>query len=134
MSKIEKYEDIVAWQKARVLAQKIYKLTLSDDFSKDFSLVNQIRSSSGSVMDNIAEGFERDGNKEFRYFLSIAKGSIGETRSQLYRAKDRNFISSTDFEALSNLSLDISKLISGLIKYLKSNILATETKVENKHT
>ncbi len=88
MSKVERFEDLKIWQLARELCQLIHRLTLKDQFYKDFNLVGQIKSSSGSVMDNIAEGFERDGNKELIQFLSISKGSCGETRSQLYRAID----------------------------------------------
>jgi len=88
MATITRFEDIIAWQKARVLCIAINAYTRKEVFSKDFRLVSQIKSSSGSAMDNIAEGFERGGNKEFIQVLFIAKGSVGETRSQLYRALD----------------------------------------------
>src|SRR6185295_5993081 len=91
------FEEIEAWQKARVLADKIYRITQEGSFSKDFKLKDQINDSSGSIMDNIAEGFERNGSREFIQFLSIAKGSAGEVRSQLYRALDRNHISEQTF-------------------------------------
>jgi len=93
MSKVERFEDLKVWQLARVLCKEIHELTMKEAFSKDFKLIGQIKSSSGSIMDNIAEGFERDGNKEFIQFLSISKGSCGETRSQLYRAIDNGCIS-----------------------------------------
>lgn len=120
MATIEKFEDIEAWSLARELANDIFKLTLRDNFKLDFSLVNQIRSSSGSTMDNIAEGFERDGKKEFLQFLSIAKASSGETRSQLYRALDRKYITEQEFEHVKNKSIKISKMLSGLMNYLRT--------------
>ncbi len=86
--KIDKFEDLEIWQEARELCRYVFKLTSTGLFNKDYKFRDQIRSSSGSVMDNIAEGFERGGNKEFAQFLSIAKGSCGETRSQSYRALD----------------------------------------------
>jgi four helix bundle protein len=94
------FEDIEAWQKARELSKSIYEITIIGNFSKDYSLKDQINRSAGSVMDNIAEGFERGGNREFIQFLAIAKGSIGEVRSQLYRAKDRNYIEPENFNQL----------------------------------
>src|SRR5690606_22650994 len=109
-----------AWKLARVLANKVYAATLGDSFSKDYKLKDQINGSSGSVMDNIAEGYERDGTREFIQFLAIAKGSVGETRSQLYRALDRNHITKEQYEELSNESLVISKKISSLMKYLNT--------------
>lgn len=97
MSTFQKFEDIIAWQKARILCQVIKKYTDKELFSKDFKLVSQIKASSGSAMDNIAEGFARGGNKEFVQFLYISKGSAGETRSQLYRALDNNYINEEEF-------------------------------------
>ena len=88
MASIKRFEDLQIWLDARVLAQDIIKIVKSTDLSSNFKLRDQIISSSGSVMDNIAEGFERNGNLEFRQFLSIAKGSCGEVRSQLYRIYD----------------------------------------------
>ena len=98
MGTIEKFEDLNAWQKARELCNEIYKLTLKEDFSKDYSLKDQIKRSSGSSMDNIAEGFDRNSNKEFRQFLFIAKSSSSEVKSQLYRALDRNYITEDEFK------------------------------------
>lgn len=92
MAGFKTFEEIDAWKNARVLADRIFKLTLEGPFSKDYKLRDQINGASGSIMDNIAEGFERGGNREFIQFLSIAKGSAGEVRSQLYRASDRNYI------------------------------------------
>ena len=113
--KIEKFEDIISWQKAKVLTIDIYK---TFENSKDFGYKNQIERASVSIMNNIAEGFERRSNKEFRQFLFIAKGSCGEVRSMLYLAKDLNKINEDKFQKLYNLSIEISRLLSGLIKTL----------------
>src|SRR5690554_2818712 len=90
---IKYFEDLEIWKLAREIAKEVNILTKRNSFSKDFELINQIKSSSGSTMDNIAEGFERNGNQEFHQFLSISKGSGGETRSQFYRAFDYGYIS-----------------------------------------
>jgi four helix bundle protein len=92
MASIKSFEDILTWQKARDSAKEIWYLTLQKPFSTDFSLRDQINRSAGSIMDNIAEGFERGGNKEFSQFLFIAKASLAEVKSQLYRASDRKHI------------------------------------------
>jgi four helix bundle protein len=113
--KIERFEDIIAWQKAKVLTIKIYSLFRE---SKDFGFTNQIQRASVSIMNNIAEGFERKGDKEFKHFLFIAKGSCGEVRSMLVLAKELNFISENDNSELYSLSEEISKILSGLIKTL----------------
>lgn len=121
MAKIENFEDIVAWQKARVVAKKLFDLYQIEPFSRDYELKNQINGSSGSVMDNIAEGFERGSRKEFIQFLAYSKGSAGELRSQLYRAKDRNYINESIFQELFAEIKSISKMISGLTEYLKKS-------------
>ena len=123
MGTIKRFEDIKAWQKARILANECYKISNKGEFDRDFGLKNQIRNSSGSAMDNIAEGFERDGKKEFVQFLSVAKGSAGEVRSQLYRVLDRNYIDQTKFEELYNLCIEVSKMISGFMDYLRNSDL-----------
>lgn len=123
MAKIERFEDIEAWQKARLLCQLIHKMTLKKEFSKDYRLVGQIKGSSGSVMDNISEGFEREGNKEFILFLSYSKGSTGEVRSQLYRALDYNYINQEEFHEAFVLAEEISKILSGLMNYLRDSDL-----------
>lgn len=123
MAKIEKFEDLEVWKEARELCKIVYSLTKKPVFSKDFDLVRQIRRSSGSIMDNIAEGFERDGKKEFIQYLSIAKGSAGEVRSQSYRAFDQNYISKEEFNELYEKANDISKMLSGFINYLKNSEL-----------
>ncbi len=119
MSVITKFEDLECWQSARKLCKLIYKLTKKEKFYKDFSLVNQMRNSSGSVMDNIPEGFERGGNREFIQFLSISRGSLGELKSQLYRALDRDYIDEKEFQEAYDLSDITGKQVTGLINYLK---------------
>jgi len=113
------FEDLGIWQDARKLCKKIFLITEKDPFSRDFKLRDQIRTSSGSVMDNIAEGFERNGNKEFIQFLSVAKGSCGECRSQSYRAFDYGYIDQEILNELIHKTITLSKQISGFISYLK---------------
>ena len=123
MATFQRFEEIIAWQKARALCKMIKAYTDKELFSKDFKLVGQIRSSSGSVMDNIAEGFERGGNKEFIQFLFISKGSAGEVRSQLYRALDNGYITTDEFQKAYDLADEVSKMIRGLISHLKDSNL-----------
>jgi four helix bundle protein len=112
---IEQFEDIVAWQKSKLLTLKIYSDLKN---LKDYGFKDQICRSSVSIMNNIAEGFERKSDNEFKQFLFIAKGSCGEVRSMLYLAVELNYISKADFDYLLGLSREISKIISGLIKSL----------------
>jgi four helix bundle protein len=121
MATIKSFEDIEAWKAARKLSQDIYELTLKGSFNLDFSLKGQINKSSGSVMDNIAEGFERGGTREFVQFLSIARGSCGEVRSQLYRAYDRRHIQESELDTLREQALKVSKMITGFMQYLLSS-------------
>ena len=107
MATIKRFEDLEIWQDARKLSKEVILISKSTDLNRDFKLKEQIKDSSGSVMDNIAEGFERNGNAEFRQFLSIAKGSAGETRSQLYRVFDNDYITE---EHLSFLISEYEKL------------------------
>jgi len=101
MATITKFEDLEVWQLARELANEIFETyTASEEFSRDFKLKDQINGSSGSIMDNIAEGFERSGRNEFINFLTYSKGSTGEVKSQLYRALDRKYISPEQFSRL----------------------------------
>ena len=119
MAKIERFEDIIAWQKARILCKIIKGYTKKLEFSKDFKLSGQILDSSGSIMDNIAEGFERGGNREFVQFLFIAKGSCGEVKSQLYRAIDSEYIDLNEFKDAYEQADEIGKILEGLIHYLQ---------------
>jgi len=122
MSKIVQFEEIDAWKKARVLTREIYQVTSSGAFARDFGLREQIRRASVSSMSNIAEGFERGRNKEFVQFLSNAKGSTGEVRSQLYVALDVGFINQNKFGDLYSQAEETSRLIAGFMRYLqKSN-------------
>jgi four helix bundle protein len=123
MSKIYRFEDLEAWKIARELTKEVYRTSKNDLFIGDYGLRNQICRASVSIMSNIAEGFERDGNKEFVNFLSIAKGSSGEVRSQLYVALDQNYISECEFNLVYNKATENSRVISGLIKYLKQSEL-----------
>ena len=120
------FEELPVWQKARELVNHIFAVTKKEPFSRDFSLVDQIRRASTSVMSNIAEGFERGSNAEFISFLYISKGSAGETRTQLYIAKDQEYITDTEFRKGLELSRDVSGQLSGLIEYLKSSRMKGE--------
>jgi four helix bundle protein len=123
MGKIEKFEDIESWKLTREITRLVYEVSTKGAFSKDFALCNQIRRASISVLSNIAEGFERGGNKEFLNFLAIAKGSCGEVRCQLYVALDQSYIDSDQFQFISEKLLETSRLISGLMKYLQQSDL-----------
>ncbi|MFH1854927.1 MAG: four helix bundle protein [bacterium] len=113
--KFTKFEDIVAWQKAGELVISVYKIMSKN---RDYSFRDQIQRAAISIMNNIAEGFERKGNKEFKQFLYISKGSAGEVRSMLYVALRLKYISKKQFDDMYNQSLTISKMLSGLIKTL----------------
>ena len=118
MSKFKSFEEINSWQKSRIFNKKIYLITENSNFKKDFDFVRQIRRASLSISSNIAEGFERNTDKEFIYFLYVAKASAGEVRSQLYLAFDLEHITKEEFEILLESVTEISKLLSGFIKYL----------------
>jgi four helix bundle protein len=114
--KIDKFEDVIAWQKAYELTLLVYKLFR---YNKDYSFKDQIQRSVVSIMNNIAEGYERKSNKEMKNFLYIAKGSSGEARSMSYLAYKLNYINKTEFDQIYNLTLEISRIIAGFIKSLK---------------
>lgn len=128
MATITKFEELEIWREARQLAQEIFQAyTGSELFSKDFKSKEQVNRSRGSIMDNIAEGFERNGRNEFIQFLSIAKGSIGEVKSQLHRAFDRDYITKNVFDSLYNKADELGKKIGGFINYLsKSDFKGTK--------
>lgn len=121
MAKIERFEDIQAWQRARELVKEIYAVSNNGVFSKDFGLQNQIRRAAVSIMLNIAEGFARKTNKEFSQFLIIAHGSTAEVQSALYVALDQNYISQEQFENLYKMADETSKTIMGLSNYLRKS-------------
>ena len=123
MPRINRFEDLEAWKIARTICGDIYQMTNRGNFSRDFGLRDQIRRSSVSVMANVAEGFERDGDKEFVSFLSIAKASAGEARSLLYVALDQGYISDAEFEAVSSRLVECSRVLSGLLSYLRRSEL-----------
>jgi len=124
MAKIERFEDLTSWQKARELNRLIYQASNRGSFAKDFGLRDQVRRASISIMSNIAVGFERGGDKEFIQFLSIAKGSCGELRPQLFAALDAEYLAPLEFKELSDHSVDVSRLISGFMTYLRRSELA----------
>ena len=119
--KIEKFEDLEIWKEARELSKWVFEITSVGNVHNDFRFRDQIRAAAGSIMDNIAEGFERDGNREFIQFLSIAKGSCAETRSQSYRAFDNKYINQGTLDQLVLKTTQLSKQISSLMSYLKNS-------------
>ena len=125
MSKIEQFEDIESWQKARRLAREIYIVSGNGNFDKGFALRGQIRKSAISVVSNIAEGFARQTNKEFVQFLYISHGSLAEIQAQLYIALDVDYINVEKFNLLYGLCCEVSKMVMGMIKYLKTYEIAT---------
>jgi four helix bundle protein len=121
--KIKRFEDLESWKRARKLTNTVYEATGTGSFMRDFALKDQIRRASISILSNIAEGFERGGDKEFLQFLAVAKGSCGEVRAQLYVAVDQGYLSQDLFERLCTNAADIGRLISGLMKYLSQSEL-----------
>jgi len=114
MSRVERFEDLIAWQKARELTKRIYEVTRQGDFAKDFGLKDQIQRAAVSIMSNIAEGFERGGRAEFHQFLSTAKASCAEVRSQLYVALDAEYLSQSAFDQLQSLAEEVAKILGAL--------------------
>lgn len=114
MSKVERFEDLIAWQKARELTKAIYSVTADGRFSKDFGLRDQIRRASVSIMSNIAEGFGRGSMNEFHQFLVVSKASCAEVQSQLYIALDVGYLDKTTFKKLSDSANEVARIISAL--------------------
>jgi four helix bundle protein len=123
MSTITRFEDLEVWQLARKFAATIYQLTLHQKFSKEYKLKDQIKGSSGSVMDNIAEGFGRESRLEFINFLGIAKGSLNETKSQLYRSLDYNLIQPDVFDSNYQEAEIIAAKIGVFMIYLNKSLI-----------
>lgn len=123
MAAVRDFEELAIFQKARELSKKIYPVTNRDGFKSDYRFVQQIRAAAGSIMDNIAEGFERTGNKEFLNFLYIAKGSCGEVRSQLIRANDVGYLTPEEYEELYSECRKLSASIMNFIKEIKASDL-----------
>lgn len=121
MAAVRDFEELSIFQKARELSKKIYPVTNREGFKSDYRFVQQIRAAAGSVMDNIAEGFERTGNKEFLNFLYIAKGSCGEVRSQLIRANDIGYLTPEEYEELYSDCRKLSASIMNFIKEIKTS-------------
>jgi four helix bundle protein len=114
MSKIERFEDLIAWQKARLLTREIYEASRQGAFRRDFGLAGQIQRASVSIMSNIAEGFERNRPAEFHQYLSTAKGSCAEVRSQLYVAADVGYLTDPAFRRLMDGATEVGRIIGGL--------------------
>jgi four helix bundle protein len=131
MATFKTFEEIEAWRKARELTKRIYAVSGVGAFARDFSLKDQIRRASVSIMSNIAEGYDRGGTAEFIQFLAIAKGSTAEVKCQLYVALDQNYIDQPIFTELSDLAIETGKIIGGLMKYLRrSGIKGTKYKTQ----
>ena len=118
---LNNFEDLEIWKLSRTLSKEIYQITNSPEFNSDIRFRSQIRAAAGSIMDNIAEGFEREGKKEFTQFLYVAKGSCGEVRSQLCRAMDIGFISTDQYTSLAEQTKRIGAKVSNMIRYLKTS-------------
>ena len=119
MATFQSFEEMDAWQKARSLTQEIYRCSGSGAFAKDYGLRDQIRRASVSALSNIAEGFERNGTGEFLQFLSVAKGSLGEVRAQLYVVRDQDYLGAETFARLLTLTGETARLVGGLMEYLR---------------
>lgn len=123
MATINRFEDLEVWKKARMLAGSVHEVITTGTLATDYKLRDQMNGSSGSIMDNIAEGFERDGKAEFITFLAYSKGSSGELRSQLYRALDRKHITQKQFDELYERAIEVSKMTGGFMDYLRKSTI-----------
>ena len=112
--RLERFEDLIAWQKARELTKQIYKVAAKKPFSSDFGLRDQIQRAAVSIMSNLAEGFERGSSSEFHQFIVVAKASCAEVRSQLYTALDIGYITKEEFNVVSSLAVEVSRIVGGL--------------------
>jgi len=121
MATFKKFEEIECWKRARKLTRRIYEVTNTPAFAKDFGLKDQIRRASVSVMSNIAEGYDRSGTAEFVHFLATAKGSAAEVKCQLYVARDQGYIQKDAFTELSALASETASILAGLMKYLRAS-------------
>ena len=123
MASIKRFEDVEAWKKGRELTQRIYQITSQTKFTRDYTLRDQIRRAAISITSNIAEGFDRGGNREFVQFLAIARGSASELKSQIYTALDVGYVDQKEFAELYQLAHSVVLLIGGFIKYLQQSEL-----------
>jgi four helix bundle protein len=121
MAKIERFQDLEAWKMARRITNKVYGISRQDKFARDFTLCNQIRRAAISILSNIAEGFERNGDKEFLQFLSVAKASAAEVYAQLYVALDQKYIDEAQFNEIAGDLEETGRIIGGLMKYLQQS-------------
>jgi len=119
MPSAKRFEDLEVWQRARDLTRLVYRETSKTRFGNDFALRDQMRRAAVSVMSNLAEGFEREGSREFSQFVALAKGSCGEIRSQAYVAVDQNYFSEETFQEISESAKRLSRMLSSLLRYLK---------------
>ena len=134
MGKLERFEDILAWQKARILVKGMYAASNSGAFAKDFGLRDQLRRAASSIMLNIAEGFARKSRKEFSQFLTVAHGSAAEVQSALYIALDQGYLSEADFERLYNQVDEVSRMIMAFSRYLSNSTNSTNSTNSNNST
>ena len=123
MSTIERFEDLQCWQSGRILKRTLYRLTRKESFAQDRDLVSQVRRAAFSVTSNIAEGFERGGNRELVQFLATSKGSLGEIKDHLYTAIDETYITQTDFDETYRAAEETARLVGGFMSYLQRSQL-----------
>jgi len=130
--KIERFEDIQGWQKARELTRLVYEATKGEAFSKDFWLRDQIRDAAGSVMANIAEGFDAGSDAEFIRFLHYARRSASEVQSHLYIALDQDYVNQTQFKEIYETAMEARRLIGGFIRYLQSEAHSRQSSAKSR--
>jgi len=123
MATVARFEDLDVWQKARALVNEVYALTRDGSFGRDFALRDQIRRAAVSVTANIAEGFERGGDREFHQFLAVAKGSCGEVRSHLWSALDQGYVTQVQHGEMRKRAEEVGRMIAGLMRHLRRSPL-----------